>query len=358
MTNETNGSPQSYGRSPASSQSPWLPAGFRLRGNRGAVYTIQRVLGSGGFGVTYEAYTPNGQRVAIKELFPSSLTLRQPDGTVAAIGDSGQFKKMMESFLKEIGVLYKLNNAGTFVKIYDYFYANNTAYYAMEYVEGDTLKEHLKKHGALDPAQWERPFLQLMQDIGYLHANGVIHRDIAPDNIKIASNGTLKLIDFGLARPYMMNQGMTVNLKPGFAPLEQYQSHGQGTYTDIYALAATMYYCFTGKVIPDAYERKIQDRLAAPGGLGLHLPHHQEQALLKALSVDYRQRFQTMQEFAAAYATPSVPQTRHTGTEQQQEESELLVRMRSSFAAIRQEPLMPALAGGLFLIALILQIAL
>lgn len=356
MTNETNGNPQPYGRRVASSQSPWLPAGFRLRGNRGAVYTIHRVLGSGGFGVTYEAYTANGQRVAIKELFPSSLTVRAPDGTVAPVGDSGQFNKMMESFHKEIGVLYKLNNAGNFVKIYDYFYANNTAYYAMEYVEGDTLKEYIKKHGTMDPVQWEQPFLQLMQDIGYLHANGVIHRDIAPDNIKITAGGSLKLIDFGLARPYMMKQGMTVNLKPGFAPLEQYQSHGQGTYTDIYALAATMYYCFTGKVIPDAYERKIQDRLAVPGGLGIPLPYQQEQALLRALAVDYRQRFQTMQEFAAAYATPA-PSAPPEGPGRQ-EDNELLARIRASYAALRQAPLMPALACGLFLIAMILELVL
>lgn len=353
MRYDSNGAPLPNNGNSAGAQNIWLPAGFRLRGSRGMVYIIRRVLGSGGFGITYEAVTADGHRVAIKELFPAALTVRRPDGTVLATGDSLQFQKMTESFHKEIGVLYKLNNTGNFVKIYDYFYANNTTYYVMEYVDGDTLKEYIKKHGTIDPVEWTQPFVQLMRDIAYLHAEDVIHRDIAPDNIKVTANGTLKLIDFGLARPYMMDRGMTVNLKPGFAPYEQYSSHGQGAYTDIYALAATMYYCFTGKVIPDAYERRVKDSLIPPRSLCVNLTPQQEQALLQALSTDYRKRFQTMQAFADAFSNVApIP------AEISSADNELLGRMRASLQAVRNEPLMPAVAGVLFLAALVLQIVL
>ncbi len=359
MAYETNG--RAYpdaGRGAA--VSPDLPAGFRLRGSRGMVYTIRRTLGSGGFGVTYEATSADGLRLAIKELFPASITVRRADGSVTAVGDSAHFQKMMESFHKEIGVLYKLNYTGAFVKIYDYFYANNTAYYVMEYVEGDTLREHIRKYGVLDPVKWEQPFLQLMRDIGHLHASDVIHRDIAPDNVKITPSGTLKLIDFGLARPYMMDTMVTVNLKPGFAPLEQYSSHGQGAYTDVYALAATMYYCFTGKVIPDAYERRAKDTLVSPRTLCPSMSYRQEQALMRALAVDYRQRIQSMQEFEQAYAEAPAPgPAPETGSKSVQAGiGSLTGHLRASLELIRKEPVMPAIAGALFLAALILQIAL
>ena len=264
-------------------------------------------------------------------------------------------RQMMESFYKEIGVLYKLNQSGNFVKIYDYFNANNTCYYVMEYVEGDTLKERVRKRGVLDPRQWEKPFLQLMRDLSFLHAHDVIHRDIAPDNVKVLEDGTLKLIDFGLARPYMMDAQVTINLKPGFAPCEQYSSHGQGAYTDVYALAATMYYCFTGSVIPDAYERKVKDTIIAPRSLCPKLTARQERALLRALAVDYRQRIQNMQEFEKAYSS-DVPVADPPPVGDPPAESGS--RLKESLRVLREQPLLPAAAGLLFLIAAALQIAL
>jgi serine/threonine protein kinase len=353
MAYETNARPGA-GRG-AAAMSAELPADYRLRGSRGMEYRIRRVLGSGGFGITYEAEAANGYRVAIKELFPASITVRCPDGKVAPVGDSAPFQKMMESFYKESGVLYKLNQSGNFVKIYDYFNANNTCYYVMEYVEGDTLKERVRKRGVLDPRQWEKPFLQLMRDLSFLHAHDVIHRDIAPDNVKVLEDGTLKLIDFGLARPYMMDAQVTINLKPGFAPCEQYSSHGQGAYTDVYALAATMYYCFTGSVIPDAYERKVKDTIIAPRSLCPKLTARQERALLRALAVDYRQRIQNMQEFEKAYSS-DVPVADPPPVGDPPAESGS--RLKESLRVLREQPLLPAAAGLLFLIAAALQIAL
>ena len=197
--------------------------------------------------------------------------------------------------------------------------------------------------------------LQLMRDLSFLHAHDVIHRDIAPDNVKVLEDGTLTLIDFGLARPYMMDAQVTINLKPGFAPCEQYSSHGQGAYTDVYALAATMYYCFTGSVIPDAYERKVKDTIIAPRSLCPKLTARQERALLRALAVDYRQRIQNMQEFEKAYSS-DVPVADPPPVGDPPAESGS--RLKESLRVLREQPLLPAAAGLLFLIAAALQIAL
>lgn len=138
----------------------------------------------------------------------------------------------------------------------------------------------------------------LLRDMGRLHAAGVIHRDISPDNVMWMKDGTLKLLDFGCARSMEDGKSMTVALKQGFAPVEQYRTHGQGPWTDVYALSATVYYCLTGKVPPAAPDRLMEDTMAPPNALGAGLTAEEESALLWGMMIDPKLRPANMELFA------------------------------------------------------------
>ena len=338
----------------------FLPQGFQLTSsNSGQNYQILQVLGGGGFGVTYEAVRlADRARVAIKEFFPTGITARTPAFAVAVTGDEQILRKRLESFFKEAEVLRTLRAIPSVVNIYDIFYANHTAYYAMEYINGCTIQHFIQKNGLLAPTVFCPRYRQLMRDIELLHTNGVIHRDISPDNIMIRSDGSFKLIDFGSAKEYVKNQNMTVNIKRGFSPLEQYTPSGQGRYTDVYSLAATMYYSFTGKLIPDNLGRgtSYAELQAAASAVGLGQP--QIEALKKALSVKPADRFQTMQEFEQAFfEVPKNPVTgsgllRQTEAEKSTQES----RFSTALALMKDDPVFPILGAALFAIAVLLQI--
>ncbi len=348
-----------------------LPPGYVLN-HAGRSYRIVKTLGSGGFGITYEALClQNGARVAIKEMFPRNVVTRTQDYSVRVVRDQDTYSSMLGSFLKEIRILRELRNVESVVEIYDDFYANNTAYYVMEYVGGDTLFDYIRKTGKhMVPAEWEKQFGMLMQDIALLHRNGVIHRDISPDNIKVTEDRRLRLIDFGSARSYDSGGSMTVALKEGFAPIEQYSSKGQGSYTDVYTLAATMYYCFTGRLIPQALKRKVKDTLEAPTALGAALTPQQEKAMLKALAIEPEARFQTMEEFAAAYfptrpvTTPGGDGPGPTGQIIRGQEaaarggSEPVRRLKESLRRAGENPLLVGTSAALFLFAVLAQLLL
>ena len=275
-----------------------LPAGYVVSGKH--PYVLGAALGQGGFGITYIALDMvNGQRVAIKEYFPTHCSGRTGGNTVTAYSHQEDvFQKGKDRFLDEAKTLKSLSDLKNIVNVLDYFEANNTAYLVMEFLDGSSLKEYAAGHGRFPAQKFLAGIRPLMEDIHRMHERGVIHRDIAPDNIILLPDGQMKLIDFGAARSYVGDKSMTVVVKKGFAPVEQYMSKGSTSSTDVYALAATVYYCITGKVPPDSAERQYDDApLASPSSLGAEITPKQEKALLKAMALMQKERTQSVQDF-------------------------------------------------------------
>ena len=273
-------------------------------------YLVGRAIGEGGFGITYIGMDLNLEmRVAIKEYYPNGCAIRDMSGnssTVQSYAGEQQvfFEKGREKFINEAKVLAKCMNLPGIVGVRDFFQENHTAYIVMEYVDGKTLKAYLKEHNGRISAQETLTMMApVIQSLGAVHNTHLIHRDISPDNIMISQTGMMKVLDFGGARDFVAGNGksMSIMLKPGYAPEEQYRTHGeQGPWTDVYALCATMYRCITGEIPPDAMDRTYQDQLKPISSFGVNCPPHVEQAILKGLSVYKNARFQSMEELYAA----------------------------------------------------------
>ena len=268
-------------------------------------YIIGRSIGYGGFGVTYIAWDEKlERRVAIKEYMPSDYATRIPGNLTVTIYDGERHNEFMvglQKFLEEAQRLSKFQDTPGIVKILDTFSENLTAYIVMEYLEGCTLKEYLKENGGKMPYDKAlEVILPILAALTAVHQQGIIHRDISPDNIFLTKDGEVKLLDFGAAR-YASNgysKSLSVILKPGYAPEEQYFSHGkQGPWSDVYAAAATLYRMITGVVPEEALERKEKDNLKAPSALGVKLPKNAEKAILNALNIKAENRTQTAAEF-------------------------------------------------------------
>ncbi len=229
-------------------------------------YIVGKVIGKGGFGVTYVAYdTTTNKKVAIKEFFPYGVALRAPGTTtvsVSSMDNAETFKMGAEKFYNEAKLVSKFNGNPNIVGVHEFFYENDTVYFSMEYLQGHTLKEHIQEHGVLTPAQALFIFRNVSNALMAAHSQNVMHRDISPDNIILCDNGDVKLIDFGAARQVVAehSQSFSVILKPGFAPLEQYQKKGnQGPWTDIYSLGATIYHSLTEDIPEDPMSRIDDD---------------------------------------------------------------------------------------------------
>ncbi len=281
-----------------------LPAGSILAGQ----FILGRVLGQGGFGITYLAKDNRSNKlVAIKEYFPSGLMTRDSKTTrITAISlDSNEKIAFgMEKFLEEAKTLAQYKGIPNIVDVYSYFQENGTAYFVMEYIEGISLKAYTAEHGG--KLSWEEALAILapvMVALARVHSTGFIHRDIAPDNIYIRKNGQIELLDFGSARFSIGDKSHTLDvvIKAGFAPKEQYMRRGrQGPYTDVYSLAATLYAVVTGVLPPEAIDRIDEDELVTPSTRGIHMPEGLEDAILKGLEVAYQDRFQSMTDFYKA----------------------------------------------------------
>ena len=281
-----------------------LPPGTVLQGR----YLLGRVLGEGGFGITYIGRDlVLGLKVAVKEYFPADKATRDA-GTSTDVSSymgnsSSLYLRGKANFLREAQTIARLDRQPNIVSVKDFFEANNTAYIVMEYIDGTTFKDLVDQRGGKLPA-WE--LLHLIEPmfgaLSAIHGLGLIHRDISPENLML-EQGTVRLLDFGCARESANGDAtMTIMLRHGYAPLEQYQSssEGQGEWTDIYALSATIYYCITGKKPPQAMDRLLEDGLVPPRKLGVDLTERQEKALLKGLSVLPRARFRSAEEFHTA----------------------------------------------------------
>lgn len=280
---------------------------YSLQRNTGLIgrYVIQKVLGQGGFGITYLGIDKlYGNKVAIKEYYPQKIAMRKAQYedvvTVTSIEEKNNYNKGKKRFLDEAQVMARFNKNEGIVKILDFFEANNTAYIVMEYLEGITLKQYLGKYGVLQFRNLIEMMLPLLEALIEIHSQGLIHRDIRPDNIMVQHNGKLKLMDFGAARDYTEsgNKSLTVILKPGYAPPEQYQTHGvQGPWTDIYALCATIYKCLTGITPPDAIARVMDDKFKEPDQLDGKLSPDIKKILWKGMNIFPEERYQDIVEF-------------------------------------------------------------
>lgn len=236
-------------------------------------YVIGKVLGKGGFGITYLGYDMKDDcKVAIKEYFPNTVAHRNTgDKTVSSFsGEKGEtFKSGAERFYKEAELLMRFNGNPNIINVKEFFYENNTAYFVMEYLEGTDLREYVaKKGGRLSEREAIEILLKLTEALIIVHSINVLHRDIAPDNIYMCHDGRIKLIDFGAARQVSLSesQSLTEIYKPGFAPFEQYQRKGnQGPWTDIYALGATIYYILKGVKLDDSPSRVNNEAIDMTG---------------------------------------------------------------------------------------------
>lgn len=280
---------------------------YSLQRNTGLIgrYVIQEVLGQGGFGITYLGIDKlYGNKVAIKEYYPQKIAMRKAQYedvvTVTSIEEKNNYNKGKKRFLDEAQVMARFNQNEGIVKILDFFEANNTAYIVMEYLEGITLKQYLGKYGVIQFRNLIEMMLPLREALIEIHSQGLIHRDISPDNIMVQHNGKLKLMDFGAARDYTEsgNKSLTVILKSGYAPPEQYQTHGvQGPWTDIYALCATIYKCLTGITPPDAIARVMDDKFKEPDQLDGKLSPDIKKILWKGMNIFPEERYQDIGEF-------------------------------------------------------------
>ena len=280
-----------------------LPEGTILGGR----YIVGRVLGEGGFGITYIAQEYATKRlVAIKEYLPGEMATRTATNEVTAFSEQRleDYAYGKARFLEEAKTLAEFQKEDHIVSIYSFFEENNTAYFAMEYVDGINLQQYMREQGGrLTPDEAGRLLRPVMEAVGKIHRKGIVHRDISPDNILITEDGAAKLIDFGAARYSIGQKSMSLDvvLKHGFAPIEQYSRRGkQGPFTDVYAMAATYYYAITGKLPPDAIDRIKDDPLQLPHSLGIKIKKSQENALKKGLAVNAEDRWQSMHEFADA----------------------------------------------------------
>ena len=305
-----------------------LRKGTRLIGR----YTIEDVLGQGGFGITYLGMDElHKKKVAIKEFFPQGIVTRnieyEDTVTVTLVGEKENYDKGKERFLKEAQTMAMFSKDKGIVKALDFFEINNTAYIVMEYLEGVTLKQYLRENKRIDAEDLVELLVPLIEALDEIHSQGLIHRDISPDNIMVLPDGRIKLMDFGAARDYTEfgEKSLSIVLKPGYAPPEQYQTHGvQGPWTDIYALCATMYKCITGENPPDAIERVMDDHLKKISAFGIPVLPQIEEAIIKGMSVAANDRYQNVGDFCedlyGGYEENSVPEAEES---QSQVETEL-----------------------------------
>ncbi len=268
-------------------------------------YMVGKVIGEGGFGITYIGFNMDTELpVAIKEYFPSELATRDiTAGNALSIfaGESQQlYKEGLEKYLREARNLTMFSDLPGIVTVKDFFYENETAYIIMEYINGITLKQHLVKVGGKmsqhEVIKMMKPVLESMIKI---HETGMIHRDISPDNIMITKNNQIKLTDFGAARVCNGedNKSITVVLKRGYAPEEQYRVKGsQGPWTDVYALCATMYRMITGVTPQEALERIIEDNVEPLSKFDPDIWPEIEYGIMKGLSLRASDRFQNVSE--------------------------------------------------------------
>ena len=291
-------------------ETPWrrtdrfaLPEGTVLDGR----YRILRVIGQGGFGITYEAvHVRNEKHVAVKEYFCRDFCSREMTAGgeklsgVCILDDTlaDQFRSDLERFLKEARTLHDYASEPAIVKVLDYFEENATAYIVMEYLDGTTLRDYVRMNGRWDMEQAVRAFAPVMEAMEHVHAGGVIHRDISPDNLMVMPDGTLRLLDFGAARKFTgMQTTHSVIYKAYYSAPEQRDEKGVlGSWTDVYGICSSIYYCITGKEPEDVLTRLMSDNMDRPSARGAVILPQAERILMKGMELDRKNRVQDMKQ--------------------------------------------------------------
>ena len=275
-------------------------------------YIVGRVLGQGGFGITYVAWDEKlAARVAVKEYMPNDISTRV--GTTVSVAMESRaedFTYGEERFQEEARILAKFMGQPNIAGVTDYFDENGTSYFVMDYIEGISFKTYIANAGGKVSAEEALDvMIPVLRALTAVHAQGFIHRDVTPDNIYITKDGNVKLLDFGSARYSIgdKSKSLDVILKVGYAPKEQYIRRGrQGPYTDVYSCAACLYAAITGYLPPESLERLDKDSLVPPSQMGVEIPLYLERAILKGLAVQPEDRFQTAGEFLEALESQQV----------------------------------------------------
>ncbi len=287
-----------------------LPAMSRLHW-----YVVERVLGQGGFGITYLARDTNlDQAVAIKEYLPIDVATRLPDATIRARTDGlrDRYRWGLERFVQEARTLARFDHPNI-VRVQSVFEFNNTAYMVMRFVQGQTLSALLDRRGTPPEDELLRIVLPILDGLELVHNAGFIHRDIKPDNIHIGDDGNAVLLDFGSARQALGNSNtLTILIAPGYAPFEQYysDSSSQGPWTDIYGLGATCYRAIAGRPPLDAVSRSkgilgsTQEVLVPASVIGAGRYSGSSRAIDHALAFSEKDRPQSIAAWRQELATP------------------------------------------------------
>ena len=285
-------------------------AAFALRPNTilHGKYLVGNVLGQGGYGITYIGLDLALElKVAIKEYYPAGKAMRNNEKGNALYwrkSDSPEesWRNGCIQFLSEARKMARINSIPEIVSVRDTFEENNTAYIVMDYVPGMTMKEYLKKNGLLTFEECVKLLSPVIDGLDKVHRQGLIHRDISPDNLMLTPEKKVYLLDLGAAKDMKDKIGGDVSAsKRGFSPIEQDTSTGSiGPWTDVYALAATIYYCVYGKLIPSSMKRYEQDTLSFSGKAKKPLTNKQIAVLKKALAIQQEGRYQSVKEMLTA----------------------------------------------------------
>lgn len=271
-------------------------------------FVIGKVLGAGGFGNTYIGWNQLLQcKVAVKEYFPRQLSARGEDGLTVSVSDTiskQRFRSGLHQFLEEARNIASLQDVRGVVQVFNFFEENGTGYIIMEFLEGMDVKEILKRREEKVEYEWaRRVMLTVLHTLREIHKRGILHRDIAPDNIFVTNEGVIKLIDFGAAKYAAETAGLhgEIVLKAGYAPIEQYgRKAQQGPYTDLYAAAAMFYRMLSGVKPQAANERVTQDNVLPLSDMGVEIPEQAEFAIMVCLNIQPQYRLQSAEEFMEA----------------------------------------------------------
>lgn len=286
-----------------------LSIGTKLQGG---AFCVGKILGQGGFGITYlGADTGLSRSVAIKEFFPSGCVRQRTTVHPAGAMTIGDYQEARQRFLDEARMLARFQHPGI-VQVFASFEENNTAYMAMELVKGRTLMSLIEERGRVPESEAVEYISQAGEALAVVHAANLLHRDIKPDNLMVAANGRVVLLDFGTAREFASGKTkrMTAIVTPGYAPLEQYGQQAKfGIYTDVYALAATLYHAVTGEVPVQATDRASGVELPPPNRRMRDVSRSVSDAIMWAMEMKATARPQAVGEFLGALHGSLVPAT-------------------------------------------------
>lgn len=332
------------------SDSHYLPLGTLLKNGD---YMVGRVLGEGGFGITYIGFDQNLlSRVAIKEYYPSGFAGRdvtEGNFTLRVYGGdyAGDYYKGLEAFLEEARILAKFAGMDGIVNVRSLFQENGTAYIVMEYVDGISVKEYVHKHGKMEPKLVLEMMEQPIRALQAVHEEHLVHRDVSADNFMLDKEGKITLIDFGAARysNVIDEKTRTTICKQGFSALEQYSREGkQGPWTDVYSICATMYYMLTGIVPKNSTERIVDDAVVPLDQISeIELSIEKKRSIMTGMAVKSSDRFQNMSVlYLAIYGKPLIDGVLHRefilrGEQKSSNEKKEILRQIGSPTGILQE---------------------